>query len=426
MIITIAIHTFQESVRRKIPHVLIGLGILIIVFSPFIPTTEEPDALPKIMMVVFFQVVVLVCNIGILLLAATSIPREIESKTLYGILSKPISKLKFVLGRITGFSIVSALILAVLALFHLAAIEWSASGLPEEYKGIVKAREMFHASQFSIQGKPHHVHGETIWIEGGKKGFASWNFSELYAHDENKNSFEIECNIKIESDREHFDDIPLIAKTENTLSGEFVTEVLSAKIDTPLTFKLNPAIIQKAGVVHIALSPESNSDFIGVTRENVKVFSVQQGFLLNYAKAIFITFLKFLLIVVVAVLGSSYLSTSVSVLYALVIFLCGHMVDFLRDFTLLIHGHDIHAHGLETAMKKPNTFLLFLDSILKKPLEWVSFLLPDFKKFDSLKFLLKGVSIPDDSIGASVGYTALYACVCIVIATIILKNREFS
>ena len=64
MILTIAKHTFREAIRKKIVHLLIGLGIIIIAISPYIPTTDEPDAKVKMIFVVFFQVVALCASLG--------------------------------------------------------------------------------------------------------------------------------------------------------------------------------------------------------------------------------------------------------------------------------------------------------------------------------------------------------------------------
>jgi len=52
-------------------------------------------------------------------------------------------------------------------------------------------------------------------------------------------------------------------------------------------------------------------------------------------------------------------------------------------------------------------------------------ILPDFKRFDSLKFLLKGINIPLETVGVSLGYTALYAGICLFISSVIFKKREF-
>ncbi|HHT9113282.1 MAG: ABC transporter permease subunit [Planctomycetes bacterium] len=425
MILTIAGHTFREVIRKKILHVLIGLGVVIIIVSPFIPTTDEPDARVKMMLVVFFQVVVLLCIVGVIFLSATSLPHEIEDRTIYGVLSKPVSRLKIVVGKISGFALVSALLLIILGLVNVVAIQRIASRLPEGYRGILKARNEFAASRFSIQGKSHHVRQGIVWIEGGRAGIALWNFSDLYKKLDNKSSFEVEFNLKIDSSRKDIDAIPLAVRIEDANVDRWETSVLSAKIDEPLTIKIDPVIVGKSGAVNVTVFPIHSTDYIGVTQGDAKLFAVQKGFVYNYAKAIGITFLKFLLIISIAVTGSTYLSAPISIVSALVVFLCGHILDFVKDFSLVIQRYDVHEHALPAALKKPNIFLVYLDYLVKKPLEWFSVILPDFKRFDSLKFLLKGINIPWETVGVSVGYTALYAGICLFIASVIFKKREF-
>ena len=71
MTLTIAINTLREALRKKTLYVLIGLGLLVMLILPVIPTTDEPDARIKMMLVVFFQIVVLLCIAGVIFLSAS-------------------------------------------------------------------------------------------------------------------------------------------------------------------------------------------------------------------------------------------------------------------------------------------------------------------------------------------------------------------
>jgi len=425
MILTIAIHTFREVIRKKVLHVLIGLSILSILVSPLIPTTDEPDARIKMMLVVFFQVAMLLCIVGVILLSATSLPKEIEDRTIYGILTKPISRLEVVAGKIVGFALLSAVLIGVLSLLHVAAIHRAAAKLPEEYRGILKARREFKPLQFCIQGKPHHAREGIAWVEGGRSGVAQWNFPDVFKTQGDTSSLEVEFDLKIESSRGDIDAVPLVVRIEGADANFGATSVLSAKVDEPLAVKIDPEIVKKSGALLVTVFPLHTTDYIGVTGEDAKLYSDQKGFVFNYAKAIGITFLKFLLIVTIAVMASAYLSAPVSILAALVVFLCGHILDFLKDFSLLIQRYDAHEHSLPAALEKPNILLVYIDYLIKKPMEWLAVILPDFKRFDCLGFLLKGVNIPVETVGVALGYTVLYVGVCLVIASIIFKKREF-
>ncbi len=424
MILTIANHTFREAIRKKILHVFIGLGIFIMAVSPIIPTIDEPNARVKVILVAFFQGVMLLCIVGVILLSATSLPYEIEDRTLYGVLSKPVSRLKIVVGKMAGFALVSVALVIILGLLNIAAIRWVACHLPEEQKSILKARNEFKSSQFSVQGKLHHVGGGLLWIEGGRKGIAVWNFSKVSKEPDSKSFFGGELNLKVESRKGDVTHIPLAIGIEDFFGNKQKREVLSARADEPLTVKIDHKAV-KGGTIRVTVFPLLETDYIGVTQESVTLFSIPKGFILNYGKAIIITVLKFLLIIVIAVMGSTYLSAPVSAVFALVVFLCGHILDFIKDFSLLVQHSDGHEHALPAVLTEPNTFFVSVSYLMKKPLEWLSVILPDFKRFDSLKYLLNGINIPFKDIGISFGYTALYAGICIFISSVIFKRREF-
>ncbi len=425
LILAIACHTFRDAIRRKVLHALIGVGILIMAITPFIPTSGEPDARLKMAFVVFFQVVLVLCNIGIIFLSAASLPREIEDKTIFGILSKPVSRMNVIVGKITGFAFLSALLLAILSLLNIVVVKYTALRIPTEHKGILKAREEFKPSNFSIQGKIHHARGGIAWIEGEKTGVAVWSFTDVNKKGGDRYSPEVELNLKLESSKGFVNVIPLMISMENPVTGQGIAEVVPAKMDESLILNIDPAIIQKGDTVNISAFPVLKTDYMGVTPEDVKIFSAQRGFAFNYAKAATITFFKFLLIVIIAVMGSTYLSAPVNMVSALVVFLCGHVLDFMKDFSLLIEHYDIHEHIIQTVQKKPGALLIYVDYLIKKPLEWIAFILPDFKRFDCLKFLLKGIHIPSGIVGMSLGYTALYAGICLLISSLILRKREF-
>lgn len=426
MILTLATHTLREAIRKKIPHILIALSTVILAISPLISTTSEPDSLPKITLIFFFQVAVLLCITGIILFSAISLPHDIENKTIFSVLSKPISKFKFVVGKTLGFSLLAAFILAAVSAVNIMFIFFASSHLPTEHKGIFKARKEFNAQHFHIHGKTDHEKEGICWIMGGGKGKAVWNFHHLYEKTNKILPFEVELHLKLDSNRDVAETIPLSIGIEGIQSKENETEVFSAKADETLTISVNPEIIKKNNNIKITVFPILDTDYIGATQNNVKVYSIQKGFLFNYAKALVITFLKFLLIIAITVMGSAYLSAPVSILSAFSVFLCGHLLDFIKDFSLLLHHSGAHEHSFPDVIKKPNVFLIYMDYFFKKPLEWISVILPDFKKFDSLAYLLKGINIPTETIGFSVGYTLIYVTICTLISCIILKTREFS
>src|SRR5205823_5288348 len=110
---------FAESVRRKIwlitPLAIIG----VIVVSQLQRPLDERDAIRQTIKFCLFATGLLV-TITAIILACTNLPREIDNRVIYTIVTKPTTRLEIVLVKILGFARVSATILLIMGLFTWA------------------------------------------------------------------------------------------------------------------------------------------------------------------------------------------------------------------------------------------------------------------------------------------------------------------
>jgi ABC-type transport system involved in multi-copper enzyme maturation permease subunit len=118
---------FDESVRRRILWIT-PLAILgVIVVSQLQKPADEQDAIQQITKFCLFATG-LVVVISTIILACSNLPREIENRVIYTVVTKPVTRLEIVFGKIVGFAWVSAAILLIMGVFtsgylHLRA--WS-------------------------------------------------------------------------------------------------------------------------------------------------------------------------------------------------------------------------------------------------------------------------------------------------------------
>src|SRR5205823_10182812 len=116
---------FAESVRRKIwlitPLAIIG----VIVVSQLQRPLDERDAIRQTIKFCLFATGLLV-TITAIILACTNLPREIDNRVIYTIVTKPTTRLEIVAGKIVGFARVSALILLIMGVFTFAYLHWRA------------------------------------------------------------------------------------------------------------------------------------------------------------------------------------------------------------------------------------------------------------------------------------------------------------
>src|SRR5687768_14558933 len=123
--------SFQESIRRRVlwitPLAILGA----IVVSQLQVAIDPQDAIRQTTKICLFATG-LVVTLTAIILACTSLPKEIENRVIYTIVSKPTTRLEIVLGKVWGFAKVSAAILSIMGVFtflylHVRAYRLSTS-----------------------------------------------------------------------------------------------------------------------------------------------------------------------------------------------------------------------------------------------------------------------------------------------------------
>jgi ABC-type transport system involved in multi-copper enzyme maturation permease subunit len=181
---------FSESLRRRILLVtpLAVVGVLVV--TQFQSPIDEQDAIRESLKFCLFSTG-LVLVLTTIILACTSIPKEIETKVIFTIVTKPTTRLEIVLGKIVGFARVSATVLAIMGIFtwgFLGLRSWVLNGyitqrlasgvtLPPAEKallehfqanGLLEARSLAAPRTIAILAKDPGQSGNDRWMFGSK------------------------------------------------------------------------------------------------------------------------------------------------------------------------------------------------------------------------------------------------------------------
>jgi len=118
---------FAESIRRKVLWItpLAIMGVIIV--SQLQKPIDEQDAIRQTIKFSLFATGMVV-TITAIILACTNLPREIDNRVIYTVVTKPTTRLEIVLGKVLGFARVSAAILLIMGVFsylYLHARAWS-------------------------------------------------------------------------------------------------------------------------------------------------------------------------------------------------------------------------------------------------------------------------------------------------------------
>ncbi len=182
---------FDESIRRRILWIA-PLAILgIIVVSQLQRPLDEQDVIRQTIKICLFTTGMVVV-ISTIILACTNLPREIENRVIYTVVTKPTTRLEIVVGKVVGFARVSAAILLIMGVFsygYLVVRSWSmqryitdrleSPELPaserqtlDHYRqtGLLRARTLEQPDGLQVFGTPPELGASTWSMAGNGEG----------------------------------------------------------------------------------------------------------------------------------------------------------------------------------------------------------------------------------------------------------------
>jgi len=118
---TIALNTFHESLRKKTFYILLVVALVVIGASRFFSFLAAEDELKMIKDVSFSTIEFFGALIAIFT-ALAAVSGEIEKRTIYTLLSKPITRSNFIFGKLIGQSLIILLNVALMSIFFVGLL----------------------------------------------------------------------------------------------------------------------------------------------------------------------------------------------------------------------------------------------------------------------------------------------------------------
>jgi hypothetical protein len=100
-IVTIGLNTFREAIRNKVLYLIFLFAVLLIVSSLFLSTLALDASLPVIKNLGLSAINVFGLLVA-MFIGVSLIPQEVESKTIYMIVSQGVRRWQFILGKFLG------------------------------------------------------------------------------------------------------------------------------------------------------------------------------------------------------------------------------------------------------------------------------------------------------------------------------------
>ncbi|MBI5003978.1 ABC transporter permease [Candidatus Kaiserbacteria bacterium] len=126
-VLTVAKNTFKETVRNKILYGILAFALVYMLFTLFLGSISLGEDLHVIRSlglagIYLFSIIITV------FLGSSLLYKEIERKTLYFVLSKPVSHAHLVLGKFFGLLASVAVAVAGMALVYLSVVAFKGGG----------------------------------------------------------------------------------------------------------------------------------------------------------------------------------------------------------------------------------------------------------------------------------------------------------
>lgn len=128
VIVTIALNTFRENRRDRVLYVLVIFAALMIL-AGVVVSELSPFEQSKILLDLGQAAMLLVGALIAIFLGIGLVSKEIERRTVYVIVSKPVGRAQFLLGKVLGLVLTLTAALSIMSL-TLVGVVWAYGGTP--------------------------------------------------------------------------------------------------------------------------------------------------------------------------------------------------------------------------------------------------------------------------------------------------------
>lgn len=190
------------------------------------------------------------------------------------------------------------------------------------------------------------------------------------------------------------------------------------------TFTIPADAIAPDGTLVLDLeNPMGTSIYYGYDNENYSIFvlSAPKSFEFNVLKAVTMVSFQVVLLVVVSVSVSTFLSWPVAALTGLFVYFCGEIVSTFGEMIDALGKGGGHQHHHGPVVDKG---LSAFDHVVKAVLEILRVLMPDMDKFSPLGWIGEGYSLTFFELFASFLYMNVFVAFSLAIGWLIFRKRS--
>lgn len=450
-ILAVIILTYKETIRKRIFLVVALFAVVLVLSSALFPVVN-PENRVKLVEIWLIRGISLFGMIMAIFLVGTSIPSDIEDRRIHLLLSKPISKEIFLVGKFLGFCFVIALFIAaigIIGIIYLHLIDFISS---DKSSNISHPVAPIKASQFSFiqpakqpnalmegsykeqhkgndtwQGLDVPWNGLSINLKGEDTNYVAWYFENL-KKDELSNPVRIKVTALITEGRYKMSS-DVVLFIFNPLDKKETAQRVTLSYGKPKIVEFNPAYIDDLGRVQITIKRTNPYSELTITPESLIILSAPRSFEWNFLKCSIVIFLQIILILGLVMAGSTILSGGVNILLGLFLYFTGSAMGFFRESLVTMErAMKVVEQSIITGQALPpdaDVMPLWLMKTSKFVSDFVFSLVPDLGKYDATDFLLNMRVLPANFISGALYYLGVYLLIAFIVGWIGFRSRDF-
>jgi len=423
----IASMTLVEASRRKAFTILALFAVALLSSAAFFPAVEMKARL-RLLEAWSLRAASLFTALVALFFSGFSLPSDFETRRIYLLVTKPVSKVTVFLGRFLGFALLLAVFLGIMGILTTVFIRSVALLAGPAFPPLV-AFPRRSALEFAPR-KGQKVKDPDVprWLVEKEPGAALvWRFRGLDRRDFPETA-RAEIRLILSSRIDPFRASGNVEIRTGAPGREPHLQNLFLQTHEEVSFTFPSAAIGEDGTLEVDVRPLDGDGRVVGWAESLALYQRPVSFEINFAKGLLLSFLQSLLVLAVTLMASTFLSAPVSILLGILLYLVGSLHGYVLEGTRDIDrsltesggGHH-RTHG--PADEIPRPLLKAASEISKAVLSVV----PDFDRFDFSLWLLKDRAVSWSDLGrAAFPHTTLQIAVLITLGMLVMTFKDFS
>ncbi|MFH0965186.1 MAG: hypothetical protein V2A58_14395 [Planctomycetota bacterium] len=435
----IARHTFRDAMRKRLWVMILLYGGMMILPTFVFPA--PPEGRVKLALEWSLWTMSFLGAVVVVFLAAPALWADIVDRTIYTVITKPVSRVEMLVGRLLGYMAVLLVLVLGMGVLGYAAVRYAASRVvvtdsasppvlqtdaPIEATTGRRIPEPVIAEDDSMlaRRKYHILSGVGPQrVEFQFRGLKPGTFSSGHV----RFKFRFAVNEPTKQDRPATD---VNFTVTNDSTGAQITGTLPVENGVDVYFPVKDAkkFFEGTSSVTVEIRRLNPAYTVAIVKKRAELLAQAESFGTSFTKALTLNYAGLMLLAVVALASSTILEGPVCILWTAFIYFVGSSMEVIRETADVLAPGRLTFIGvlyskLDTSTPVGRT-IEGITNVLRYFLNGLAKVLPDFSRFSTSKVLTQGLSISNEFFFDGLFYLVVFTLISMIIGFVAFRGRE--